>query len=121
MQYGTESPDFCGKYCCSCRVVYLQDEDVLHLAGNELKLSSMASLPASINRHVTNLSMKLEAITKGKYRFFMEKEIFEQAESLQQTLTGRVLRHKQIFALSSLSSSKLLLDYLMACLLFTHC
>lgn len=63
---------------------------MLHLASNNLKIISMANLALEVTRHVTNLSMKLEAITKGEYRFYMEKEIFEQAESLEQTMQGRV-------------------------------
>lgn len=41
-------------------------------------------------REITTLKMKLQEIMKGSYKYFMQKEIFEQPESVVNTMRGRV-------------------------------
>lgn len=41
-------------------------------------------------REITTLKMELQQIMKGNYDFFMQKEIFEQPESVINTMRGRV-------------------------------
>jgi glucosamine 6-phosphate synthetase-like amidotransferase/phosphosugar isomerase protein len=46
----------------------------------------------AVPRVLEKLQGKLESIMKGEYEHFMQKEIFEQPESIQATLLGRVKR-----------------------------
>lgn len=41
-------------------------------------------------REITTLKMQLQEIMKGNYKYFMQKEIFEQPESVVNTMRGRV-------------------------------
>ncbi|XP_059910887.1 glutamine--fructose-6-phosphate aminotransferase [isomerizing] 1 isoform X2 [Gadus macrocephalus] len=73
------------------RVIFLEDDDVA--AVNEGRLSihrikrTAGDHPA---RAIQTLQMELQQIMKGNYRAFMEKEIFEQPESVFNTMRGRV-------------------------------
>ena len=41
-------------------------------------------------REITTLKMEIEQIMKGTYSTFMQKEIFEQPESVVNTMRGRI-------------------------------
>lgn len=41
-------------------------------------------------REITTLKMEIQEIMKGNYKYFMQKEIFEQPESVVNTMRGRV-------------------------------
>eukprot|EP00173_Palmaria_palmata_P004759 Plantae.Rhodophyta-Palmaria_palmata.ctg7161.p1 GENE.Plantae.Rhodophyta-Palmaria_palmata.ctg7161~~Plantae.Rhodophyta-Palmaria_palmata.ctg7161.p1 ORF type:complete len:413 (+),score=79.25 Plantae.Rhodophyta-Palmaria_palmata.ctg7161:60-1241(+) len=45
----------------------------------------------SSNRDIQTLQLELEQIMKGEYPHFMLKEIFEQTETITQTMRGRIL------------------------------
>lgn len=81
------------------KVVYLEDNDILHIASNgALKMFSYADSATTeaiaSNRCIATLDIELEQIMKGSYPHFMLKEIFEQPESLTQTMRGRILRDR---------------------------
>lgn len=42
-------------------------------------------------REITTLKMEIQQIMKGNYKYFMQKEIFEQPESVINTMRGRVI------------------------------
>jgi len=74
------------------RVIYLLDDDVAAV-GNEgiltihrLKRNS----EDTHNREITTLKMEIQEIMKGSYSSFMQKEIFEQPDSVVNTMRGRV-------------------------------
>lgn len=41
-------------------------------------------------REITILKMEIQQIMKGNYQYFMQKEIFEQPESVVNTMRGRL-------------------------------
>lgn len=41
-------------------------------------------------REITTLKMEIQQIMKGNYEYFMQKEIFEQPESVVNTMRGRL-------------------------------
>lgn len=41
-------------------------------------------------REITTLKMEIQQIMKGNYQYFMQKEIFEQPESVVNTMRGRL-------------------------------
>lgn len=73
------------------KVIYLEDEDVASVKNGVLsihRLGNDGNTPT--DREVTTLKMKLQQIMKGDYEYFMQKEIFEQPESITRTMAGRV-------------------------------
>lgn len=83
------------------KVVYLEDDDIVHINSNgELSMFNFAKSDASktigSNRNIATLDMELEQIMKGSYPHFMLKEIYEQPESLTQTMRGRVIHGSSV-------------------------
>lgn len=72
-------------------VVYLEDEDVVHYGAGVLCFYSSAERAEStVTREVQHLETKLESLSKGNYAHFMQKEIYEQAESVVSSMRGRI-------------------------------
>lgn len=46
--------------------------------------------PTSLTREIITLKMEIQQIMKGNYSSFMQKEIFEQPESVINTMRGRI-------------------------------
>lgn len=78
------------------KVVYFEDNDIVHLNHNGnlqmYNFGDSATRSIASNRTIATLDMELEHIMKGSYPHFMLKEIHEQPESLTQTMRGRVLK-----------------------------
>lgn len=73
------------------RVLYLEDDDVVHLADGELHIHRLRKEDGmSSIRSIQTLELELAEIMKGKFAHFMQKEIFEQPESVVNTMRGRV-------------------------------
>ena len=78
------------------QVIVLEDGDMVHINDGELLMydapSSAGANPVT-RRHpeLIRLDMNVEQIMKGNYDHFMQKEIFEQPETLLQTMRGRVV------------------------------
>uniref|UniRef100_A0A8D3A1H0 glutamine--fructose-6-phosphate transaminase (isomerizing) n=1 Tax=Scophthalmus maximus TaxID=52904 RepID=A0A8D3A1H0_SCOMX len=73
------------------RVIFLEDDDVAAVMEGRLSIHRMkrraGDYPA---RAIQTLQMELQQIMKGNYSTFMQKEIFEQPESVVNTMRGRV-------------------------------
>lgn len=48
------------------------------------------------SREITTIKIKLQEIMKGNYEYYMQKEIFEQPESVVNTMRGRVNFETQV-------------------------
>uniref|UniRef100_A0AAY4BST5 glutamine--fructose-6-phosphate transaminase (isomerizing) n=1 Tax=Denticeps clupeoides TaxID=299321 RepID=A0AAY4BST5_9TELE len=73
------------------RVIFLEDDDVAAVMDGRLSIHRIKRTagdhPA---RAIQTLQMELQQIMKGNYSSFMQKEIFEQPESVVNTMRGRV-------------------------------
>uniref|UniRef100_A0A8C6S8R6 Glutamine--fructose-6-phosphate aminotransferase [isomerizing] 1 n=1 Tax=Neogobius melanostomus TaxID=47308 RepID=A0A8C6S8R6_9GOBI len=73
------------------RVIFLEDDDVAAVSEGRLSIHrikrTVGDYPA---RAIQTLQMELQQIMKGNYSSFMQKEIFEQPESVVNTMRGRV-------------------------------
>uniref|UniRef100_A0A6Q2X9T2 glutamine--fructose-6-phosphate transaminase (isomerizing) n=1 Tax=Esox lucius TaxID=8010 RepID=A0A6Q2X9T2_ESOLU len=73
------------------RVIFLEDDDVAAVTDGRLSIHRIKRTagdhPA---RAIQTLQMELQQIMKGNYSSFMQKEIFEQPESVVNTMRGRV-------------------------------
>ena len=71
------------------RVIFLEDEDVAAVKNGSLTIHRVNADGAS-GREITTLKMEIQQIMKGNYTTFMQKEIFEQPESVVNTMRGRI-------------------------------
>lgn len=73
------------------RVIFLEDDDVAAVKEGSLSIHQLRrSLDGAQSREIITLKMEIQQIMKGNYSFFMQKEIFEQPESVVNTMRGRV-------------------------------
>ena len=73
------------------QVVYLDDGEMAVLSADGYRTISLKG--AEISKEVSHISWDLDAIEKGGHDHFMLKEIFEQPETLRNTMRGRMLVH----------------------------
>lgn len=73
------------------RVIFLEDDDVAAVKEGSLSIHRLRrSLDDSHSREIITLKMEIQQIMKGNYSSFMQKEIFEQPESVVNTMRGRL-------------------------------
>lgn len=75
------------------RVIFLEDDDVAWVCNGRLtihRINRKRENNLSPMREITTLKMEIQQIMKGNYNSFMQKEIFEQSESVINTMRGRV-------------------------------
>uniref|UniRef100_A0A646QIN2 glutamine--fructose-6-phosphate transaminase (isomerizing) n=1 Tax=Hemiscolopendra marginata TaxID=943146 RepID=A0A646QIN2_9MYRI len=73
------------------RVIFLEDDDVAAVKEGRLTIHRLQrSLDDPVAREITTLKMEIQQIMKGNFSSFMQKEIFEQPESVINTMRGRV-------------------------------
>ncbi|KAI9319665.1 L-glutamine D-fructose 6-phosphate amidotransferase [Dichotomocladium elegans] len=74
------------------RVLYLEDDDIAHIASGELHIHRLrrSENGGSTTRSIQTLEIELAEIMKGSFDHFMQKEIYEQPESVVNTMRGRV-------------------------------
>uniref|UniRef100_A0A673XLY2 glutamine--fructose-6-phosphate transaminase (isomerizing) n=1 Tax=Salmo trutta TaxID=8032 RepID=A0A673XLY2_SALTR len=76
------------------KVIYLEDDDIAAVVGGKLSLHRVNSLAGEDSvRAIQTLQMELQEIMKGNFEAFMQKEIFEQPESVFNTMRGRICFH----------------------------
>lgn len=75
------------------KVVYLEDNDIAHVHEGFLnihRLRAPGEDGGASFRAVQTLELELQAIMKGEFDHYMQKEIFEQPESVVNTMRGRL-------------------------------
>lgn len=89
-------------------MLYLEDDDIAHISEGELHIHRLRSTskdgaPATpAHRTIETLEIELAEIMKGKFDHFMQKEIYEQPESVVNTMRGRVNFDKNQITLGGL-------------------
>jgi glucosamine--fructose-6-phosphate aminotransferase (isomerizing) len=68
-------------------VVYLKDGELLHITAGGFSISTLDS--EDVSPVIDKVSWKIEDSEMGKFAHFMEKEIFEQPEALENAMRGR--------------------------------
>ncbi|KAH0950936.1 hypothetical protein HN011_003254 [Eciton burchellii] len=73
------------------RVIFLEDDDVAAVKEGALSIHRLRRCMDDPHaREITTLKMEIQQIMKGNYDYFMQKEIFEQPESVVNTMRGRL-------------------------------
>jgi glucosamine--fructose-6-phosphate aminotransferase (isomerizing) len=70
------------------RFVYLEEGDVVRLDTNRYDIRGRDDEPVS--RPVKEADLAADAVQRGNFRHYMQKEIFEQAAAVSETLEGRI-------------------------------
>jgi len=72
---------------CTQNVVYLNDNEVVHLTDDDFSITTVSSKSVEAVIHLVDWDTSEAEL--GNYAHFMEKEIFEQPTSLQNGMRGR--------------------------------
>uniref|UniRef100_A0A8C4FDT9 glutamine--fructose-6-phosphate transaminase (isomerizing) n=1 Tax=Dicentrarchus labrax TaxID=13489 RepID=A0A8C4FDT9_DICLA len=73
------------------KVLYMEDDDIAVVTGGKLSIHRLKrQVGEDPVRAIQTLQMELQQIMKGNFEAFMQKEIFEQPESVVNTMRGRI-------------------------------
>ncbi|KAK9450459.1 uncharacterized protein V1518DRAFT_413906 [Limtongia smithiae] len=87
------------------KVVELEDDDIAHIYDGGLHIHRLRREEGQPSiRSIQTLEMELEQIRKSNFDYFMLKEIFDQPESIINTMRGRVNFEKKTVKLGGLSN-----------------
>ncbi|CAO4365441.1 unnamed protein product [Caenorhabditis nigoni] len=80
------------------QVLFLEDDDVAFVEDGALTIHRISRHAdnGEQKREVQLLEMELQEIMKGSYKTYMQKEIFEQPDSVVNTMRGRLLPSRQV-------------------------
>ena len=68
--------------------IFLEDGDVAEISANAYQIYDEAK--NEVDREITHIDISAQAASKGDYRHYMEKEIYEQPEAVSNTIDGRI-------------------------------
>ena len=68
--------------------IFLEDGDVASISAEEYKIYDSSKV--EVTRDVTHIDISSQTTSKGDFRHFMEKEIYEQPEAVSSTIDGRI-------------------------------
>jgi len=85
--------------------IFLEDGDVAEISANSYKIFDASKNEA--NREITHIDISAQATSKGDYRHYMEKEIYEQPEAVSKTIDGRIGGEDVLDNIFGLGSSEL--------------
>ena len=85
------------------QVVYLDDEEMVVLSRSGIHTTTIRE--EAVSKRVETVDWDLEMIEKAGFAHFMLKEIFEQPQSLRNTLRGRLLLEEGTARLGGLNMS----------------
>ena len=85
--------------------VFLEDGDVAEITASGYSIFDQKQ--QKIEREVTHIDISSQATSKGEYKHFMEKEIFEQPEAVLNTIDGRVSGDDVLDNIFGLGSSEI--------------
>lgn len=85
------------------KVIYLDDNDIVVARRNGYELQNLHS--QIVQREVQNVDFDVESVAKSGFEHFMLKEIFEQPETLRNTMRGRLLINEGTAKLSGLDAN----------------
>ena len=71
------------------KVIYLEDKEMAIIRNGKLVIKTIKNKIK--NPYIHTLQMRIEELEKGGYPHFMLKEIFDQPESLRNTIRGRLV------------------------------
>jgi glutamine---fructose-6-phosphate transaminase (isomerizing) len=74
--------------------IYLEDNDIAKLTTDRLEIFDHTLQP--VTRNINTTDTQFEQASKGQFRHFMQKEIFEQPKAINDALEGNLINHRVI-------------------------
>jgi len=68
--------------------IFLEDGDVAEISANSYKIFDESK--NETKREIIHIDISAQATSKGDYKHYMEKEIYEQPEAVSKTIDGRI-------------------------------
>lgn len=75
------------------KFIYLEDGEIAEITNKKLVIYDPQGNVVT-DRKTQIIEANLKTASKGKYRHFMQKEIFEQPESISETINGHLFKQK---------------------------
>ncbi|RCL41492.1 MAG: glutamine--fructose-6-phosphate transaminase (isomerizing) [SAR86 cluster bacterium] len=85
--------------------IFLEDGDVAEISADAYKIFDAVDSEAP--REVSRIDISSQVTSKGEYRHFMEKEIYEQPDALLNTIDGRISGEDVLDNIFGLGSTEL--------------
>jgi len=76
------------------RFIFLEEDDIAIITTNKINIVNKNN--TVIHRKAITSNIQYKTVKKGKYRYYMEKEIYEQPISIQNTLRNRLKENNTI-------------------------
>jgi glutamine---fructose-6-phosphate transaminase (isomerizing) len=73
------------------KIIYLEEDDVVEISRDGVQVYGLDGRPVERARYESELSA--DAVERGEYRHYMQKEIFEQPRAVADTLEARIGPH----------------------------
>lgn len=70
-------------------VVYLDDGQIAHLCDNDFTIYTLNEAELAVDPVISKIDWEIEQTELGAFTHYMEKEIFEQPQSLENSMRGR--------------------------------
>lgn len=70
------------------RFIFLEEGEIVEMTADEISIFGVGS--ESVESRTVRLDQRNDSTDKGQYRHYMLKEIFEQPDTVRQTLEGRI-------------------------------
>ena len=90
------------------KFVFLEDGDVAEINKDDYQVFSAKGV--SVTREITEIDIAVNAVTKGEYSHFMEKEIYEQPDAVANTINGKLGEDDVLDNIFGLGSSEAFKD-----------
>ncbi len=71
------------------QILYLKDSEMVVIDGNKYNVKSIHK-NISLPKNIEKIDYKIDDYDKGKFKYFMHKEIHEQVDTIANTVRGRV-------------------------------
>ena len=88
------------------KMVYLEEDDVVEITRDRVHVYGLDGQPVERAVHLSELSS--DAVERGEYRHYMQKEIFEQPRAVADTLEARIGPHGVLPNIFGINSEPLL-------------
>ena len=85
--------------------IFLEDGDVAKISSGQYEIYDKSK--QKVEREITKIDISKQATSKGEFKHFMEKEIYEQPNAILNTLDGRISGEDVLDNIFGLGSSEM--------------
>ena len=75
------------------QIIYLEDSQMAVIKDDKYKITSIEK-DVSLPKKVEKIDFKIDDYDKGKFKYFMHKEIHEQIDTIRNTISGRAIKDR---------------------------